>query len=108
MGYDSDSEECEIDWNAFPLLPTDTTMNPFTNQGEYKDCSHEVVILDGDLYVLTTSGSPYHNVGDTFKIRHDQTHENLGTAIVIGTHDVKNKIIKGNVPNEDLDQMVFK
>jgi len=107
MGYDSDCDsECEIDWDALPMFPTDETINPLTNTSP--NCSHEVVILEGDLYVLTTAGSPFHEVGESFKIRHDQTHENLGTAIVIGTHDVKNKIIKGNVPNEDIDQMVFK
>jgi hypothetical protein len=102
---DSDGEVEYRD--AFPVFPTNRTINP-TDPIGCDNLSLEVVHVNGYRYVLTTSGRPYHNPCDKFDIKHYQTGKFLGTVLVFGTHDVKNKIKRGTLPDEKLEHMVFK
>lgn len=107
---EEDEEEHEFDHDALALRSVDDVINPYTNEGTYagdENCTHEIVRFEG-LCVFTTSGEPFHTLGETFRVRNDQTGRFLGMATVIGIHDVKNKIKLGTVPNEELDHFVYK
>ncbi len=107
MGYfsDSDEEYVDEDYEAFPVMSSNTFINPFTTTTR---CSIEVVKVDGDVIALLTSGPPFHRVGDYMKLKDDQTRKPMGLAYVIGTNDSTTNKKSGVVPDEELEYYVYK
>jgi hypothetical protein len=67
-----------------------------------------VVSFDDDVMVMTTAGTPYHQVGEYFNIRDNWTRKFLGIAVVIGTFDGSKNRKTGEVPDDDIEQVVLK
>jgi hypothetical protein len=102
---DSDEEFCH---DAFPIVFTKRCINPIKNP-PCKNESYEIISLDGETMVMTTAGTPYHQVGEYFKVRDNWKGTFLGNAIVIGTFDGSNNRKLGEVPDEDeMEQVVLK
>jgi hypothetical protein len=103
---DSDCDE-EFCHDAFPIVFTKNCINPIKSPPS-KNESYEIISFDDDVMVMTTAGTPYHQVGEYFNIRDNWTRKFLGIAVVIGTFDGSNKRKTGEVPDDDIEQVVLK
>jgi hypothetical protein len=99
------------------ILPTGTSINPATGEGEYSDPSHGQVLfvmfkLNDKRTRPTRVFSSYGSVrgwelGTKHSCRHDQTNAFLGDYEVVGiVHEDGTK--EGNVPSIKIKHSVFK
>lgn len=104
---DDDEDEDEEEYkDAIPILPTDTELNPFTNEGEFSDDGYVIIIINYEIAVTTYQDPPA--VGAYMTFIHDQTREFIFSGTVTGKHYIETKMTLGEVPNEELEHYVMK
>ena len=103
-------------WNTVAALPTGTTMNPLTGDGDYFDQDQIAYVLfkvnearTRPTRVFTSSGSiDGWKLGTIIHLHHDQTGAYLGEYRITGIHAYRTNEMAGDVPNMRIKHCVAK
>ena len=103
--------------DVYGILPTHESLNPATGEGEYgepdKQVAYVMFRLDGPTRtrptrVITSFGDVGWQLGEQYRLYHDQTGKKLGEYEVVGINDGVNGFSVGDVPDRKVKHSVFK